>query len=137
MHKKMVFNMDKAMKHLGYLTMSVLLLGETYVVFMGMLERMCRWWGWKQMTKEQLKQELLMAYVERQQLDEMFNLVAEDFVDVVIYKRKANDCMIRALKRRIEDARLEDMLNDIQNIKKRNHLSPNKHGFLKVDTLIK
>lgn len=70
------------------------------------------------MTKEQLKQELLMAYVERQQLDEMFNLVAEDFVDVVIYKRKANDCMIRALKRRIEDARLEDMLNDIQNIKK-------------------
>ena len=89
------------------------------------------------MTKEQLKQELLMAYVERLQLDEMFNLVAEDFVDVVIYKRKANDCMIRALKRRIEDARLEDMLNDIQNIKKRNHLSPNKHGFLKVDTLIK
>ena len=70
------------------------------------------------MTKEQLKQELLMAYVERQQLDEMFNLVAEDFIDVVIYKRKANDCMIRALKRRIEDARLEDMLNDIQNIKK-------------------
>jgi hypothetical protein len=70
------------------------------------------------MTKEQLKQELLMAYVERQQLDEMFNLVAEDFVDVVIYERKANDCKIRALKRRIEDARLEDMLNDIQNIKK-------------------
>ena len=70
------------------------------------------------MTKEQLKQELLMAYAERQQLEEMFNLVAEDFVDVVIYKRKANDCMIRALKRRIEDARLEDMLNDIQNIKK-------------------
>ena len=42
MHKRMVFNMDKAMKHLGYLTISVLLLGETYVVFMGMLERMCR-----------------------------------------------------------------------------------------------
>ena len=42
MHKKMVFNMDKAMKNFGYLTMSVLLLGETYVIFMGMLERMCR-----------------------------------------------------------------------------------------------
>ena len=42
MHKKMVFNMDKAMKNLGYLTMSVLLLAETYVVFAGMLERMCR-----------------------------------------------------------------------------------------------
>ena len=43
MHKtKWVFNMDKAMKHLGYLTISVLLLGETYVIFMGALERMCR-----------------------------------------------------------------------------------------------
>ena len=42
MHKKMVFNMDKAMKHLGYLMMSVLLLVETYVIFMGMLEKMCR-----------------------------------------------------------------------------------------------
>ena len=74
--------------------------------------------GVKQMTKEQLKQELLMAYAERQQLEEMFNLVAEDFVDVVIYELKANNCKIKALKKRLEDARLEDMLNDIQNIKK-------------------
>ena len=70
------------------------------------------------MTKEQLEQELLMAYAERQQLEEMFNLVAEDFVDVVTYELKANNCKIKALKRRFEDARLEDMLRDINDIKK-------------------
>ena len=66
------------------------------------------------MTKDQLKQELLMAYVERQQLEEMFNFVAEDFIDVVAYQIKASNCKIKALKKRIENANLEALLKDIK-----------------------
>lgn len=66
------------------------------------------------MTKDQLKQELLMAYVERQQLEEMFNFVAEDFIDVVSYQIKASNCKIKALKKRIENANLEALLKDIK-----------------------
>ena len=43
MHKtKWVFNMDKAMKHLGYLTISIALLGEWLVIALGAIERMCK-----------------------------------------------------------------------------------------------
>lgn len=66
------------------------------------------------MTKEQLKQELLMAYVERQQKEEMFNLVPEDFVDVITYELKANECKIKALMKRIEDMALDETLKDIK-----------------------
>jgi hypothetical protein len=66
------------------------------------------------MTKDQLKQELLMAYVERQQLEEMFNLVDEDFSEAITYKLKANDCVINALKKRIANANLEALLKDIK-----------------------
>lgn len=66
------------------------------------------------MTKEQLRQELQLAYAERQQLEEIFNLVEEDFTDVIIYKLKANQCMIKALKKRIENMALEEVLKDIK-----------------------
>jgi hypothetical protein len=65
------------------------------------------------MTKEQLKQELLIAYAERQEKETMLNFVADDFVDVVTYELKANECKIKALKQRIEQAKLDDMLKDI------------------------
>lgn len=66
------------------------------------------------MTKEQLRQELQLAYAERQQLEEVFNLVEEDFTDVIIYKLKANQCMIKALKKRLEDIALMELLKDIK-----------------------
>lgn len=66
------------------------------------------------MTKEQLRQELQLAYVERQQKEEMFNLVAEDFIDVITYELKANECKIRALKKRLEDIALMELLKDIK-----------------------
>jgi replicative superfamily II helicase len=66
------------------------------------------------MTKEQLREELQIAYAERQQLEEMFNLVEEDFTDAIIYKLKANQCMIKALKKRLEDMALMELLKDIK-----------------------
>ena len=66
------------------------------------------------MTKEQLRQELQLAYLERQQKEEMFNLVAEDFIDVFTYELKANECKIRALKKRLEDMALMELLKDIK-----------------------
>lgn len=66
------------------------------------------------MTKEQLRQELQLVYMERQQLEEMYNLVEEDFIDVITYKLKANQCMIKALKKRLEDMALDDLLKDIK-----------------------
>ena len=66
------------------------------------------------MTKEQLRQELRLVYMERQQLEEMYNLVEEDFIDVITYKLKANQCMIKALKKRLEDMALDDLLKDIK-----------------------
>lgn len=65
------------------------------------------------MTKEQLKQELLMAYMERQEKETMLNFVADDFVDVVTYELKANECKIKALKKRIEMAKMEEIIADI------------------------
>ena len=55
-----------------------------------------------------------MAYVERQQKEEMFNLVPEDFVDVITYELKANECKIKALMKRIEDMALDETLKDIK-----------------------
>jgi hypothetical protein len=66
------------------------------------------------MTKEQLRQELQLAYAERQQLEEVFNLVEEDFTDVIIYKLKANQCMIKTLKKKLEDIALMELLKDIK-----------------------
>ena len=66
------------------------------------------------MTKEQLKQELLIAYAERQEKETMLNFVADDFVDVVTYELKANECKIKALKKRIERIRLDEIMNDIK-----------------------
>lgn len=66
------------------------------------------------MTKEQLRQELRLVYMERKQLEEMFNLVEEDFIDVITYKLKANQCMIKALKKRLEDMALMEILKDIK-----------------------
>ncbi len=65
------------------------------------------------MTKEQLKQELLMAYMERQEKETMLNFVADDFVDVLTYELKANECKIKALKKRIERIKLDELMNDI------------------------
>ena len=68
------------------------------------------------MTKEQLKQELLMAYAERVEKESMLNFVADDFVDVVTYELKANECKINALRKRIEDAKMDELINDIKKI---------------------
>jgi len=68
------------------------------------------------MTKEQLKQELLIAYAERQEKETMLNFVADDFVDVVTYELKAVDCKIQALLNRIKQAKMDELLNDIKKI---------------------
>ena len=68
------------------------------------------------MTKEQLKQELLMAYAERQEKETMLNYVADDFVDVVTYELKANECKIKALLNRIKQVKMEEILADIKKI---------------------
>ena len=68
------------------------------------------------MTKEQLKQELLMAYMERQEKETMLNFVADDFVDVVTYELKAVDCKIQALLNRINQVKMDELLNDIKKI---------------------
>jgi hypothetical protein len=68
------------------------------------------------MTKEQLKQELLIAYAERQEKETMLNFVADDFVDVVTYELKANECKINALRKRIEQMKMDELLNDIKKI---------------------
>ena len=68
------------------------------------------------MTKEQLKQELLIAYAERQEKEAMLNFVADDFVDVVTYELKAVDCKIQALLNRINQVKMDDLLNDIKKI---------------------
>ena len=68
------------------------------------------------MTKEQLKQELLIAYAERQEKETMLNFVADDFVDVVTYELKANECKINALRKRIEQIKMDELLNDIKKI---------------------
>jgi len=54
------------------------------------------------MDKEQIKQELKMAYKEREYKQEMLNFVDRDFVDVVIYEIKAIDCKIKALKNMLD-----------------------------------
>ena len=68
------------------------------------------------MTKEQLKQELLIAYTERQEKETMLNFVADDFVDVVTYELKAVDCKIKALLNRINQVKMDELLNDIKKI---------------------
>lgn len=68
------------------------------------------------MTKEQLKQELLIAIAEREEKETMLNFVADDFVDVVTYELKAVDCKIRALLNRIKQAKMDELLNDIKKI---------------------
>ena len=68
------------------------------------------------MTKEQLKQELLIAYAERQEKETMLNFVADDFVDVVTYELKANECKKNALRKRIEQIKMAELLNDIKKI---------------------
>lgn len=68
------------------------------------------------MTKEQLKQELLIAYAERQEKETMLNFVADDFVDVVTYELKAVDCKIQALLNRIKQVKMDELLNDIKKI---------------------
>lgn len=68
------------------------------------------------MTKEQLKQELLIAYAERQEKGTMLNFVADDFVDVVTYELKAVDCKIKALLNRINQVKMDELLNDIKKI---------------------
>lgn len=68
------------------------------------------------MTKEQLKQELLIAYAERQEKETMLNFVADDFVDVVTYELKAVDCKIQALLNRIKQTKMDEILSDIKKI---------------------
>ena len=68
------------------------------------------------MTKEQLKQELLIAYAERQEKETMLNFVADDFVDVVTYELKAVECKIQALLNRINQVKMDELLNDIKKI---------------------
>lgn len=68
------------------------------------------------MTKEQLKQELLIAYAERQEKETMLNFVADDFVDVVTYELKAVDCKIQALLNRIKQTKMDEILSDMKKI---------------------
>ena len=51
------------------------------------------------LTKEQIAEELKMAYAEKQYKEDMLNYVDKDFVDVVAYEIKAIDCKMKALRK--------------------------------------
>lgn len=83
------------------------------------------------MDKEQIKQELKIAYKEREYKQEMLNFVDRDFVDVVIYEIKAIDCKIEALKNMLEDK------NEIQQIKTADFWNKHIESFMNMAVNIK
>ena len=56
------------------------------------------------MTKEQIAEELKIAYAEKQYKEDMLNYVDKDFVDVVAYEIKAIDCKMKALRKMYDNA---------------------------------
>ena len=52
------------------------------------------------LTKEQIGEELKMAYVELRQKEDMLNYADEDFIETISLEIKAVESRIKALKRR-------------------------------------
>ena len=59
------------------------------------------------LTKDQIAEELKMAYAEKEYKEDMLNYVDKDFVDVVAYEIKAINCKLEAL-RKMYDATEEE-----------------------------
>lgn len=56
------------------------------------------------LTKDQIAEELKMAYAEKEYKEDMLNYVDKDFVDVVAYEIKAIDCKMKALRKMYDKA---------------------------------
>ena len=56
------------------------------------------------LTKDQIAEELKMAYAEKEYKEDMLNYVDKDFVDVVAYEIKAIDCKMKALRNMYDKA---------------------------------
>lgn len=54
--------------------------------------------------KEQIKQELKMAYAEKQYKEDMLNYADKDFIDTVVLEIKALDCKISSLRKMYDNA---------------------------------
>jgi hypothetical protein len=55
------------------------------------------------LTKEQIGEELKMAYVELRLKEDMLNYADEDFIEAISYEIKAIESKIKALKRRYNE----------------------------------
>jgi hydroxymethylpyrimidine pyrophosphatase-like HAD family hydrolase len=56
------------------------------------------------LTKDQIAEELKMAYAEKEYKEDMLNYVDKDFVDVVAYEIKAIDFKMKALRNMYDKA---------------------------------
>ena len=56
------------------------------------------------LTKDQIAEELKMAYAEKEYKEDMLNYVDKDFVDVVAYEIKAINCKLEALRKMYDNA---------------------------------
>ena len=56
------------------------------------------------MNKEQIEDELRLAYVKKLEKENLLNYVDKDFVDVLAYELKAIDCKISALRKMYDNA---------------------------------
>ena len=56
------------------------------------------------LTKDQIAEELKMAYAEKEYKEDMLNYVDKDFVDVVTYEIKAINCKLEALRKMYDNA---------------------------------
>ena len=56
------------------------------------------------LTKDQIAEELKMAYAEKEYKEDMLNYVDKDFVDVVTYEIKAINCKLEALRKMYDKA---------------------------------
>jgi hypothetical protein len=56
------------------------------------------------LTKDQIAEELKMAYAEKEYKEDMLNYVDRDFVDVVTYEIKAINCKLEALRKMYDKA---------------------------------
>ena len=59
------------------------------------------------LTKDQIAEELRMAYAEKEYKEDMLNYVDKDFVDVVAYEIKAINCKLDALRKMYDAAEEE------------------------------
>ena len=59
------------------------------------------------LTKDQIAEELKMAYAEKEYKEDMLNYVDKDFVDVVAYEIKAINCKLEALRKMYDNAEEE------------------------------